>query len=203
MELTPEQKANLDTWAGQRDSLLKEISILRTENERLTSSNKSLADSNSDIQTQIHQAIGRMAELDKQEKDYENIVSSELTTALISKTRLESEITQLDKQVGILEFQKNSVTDQIKTLNEVYDRLFKQANVLDKIVDHVVRISKDNENQIDGMVSNLKESLQKVIDINEKHVSDTIMITDQLPKLFFDLQRQSLETHKINKIKLK
>ena len=41
--LTPEQKEQLKTWVGQRDSILSEISILKNEKDILTKKNKELA----------------------------------------------------------------------------------------------------------------------------------------------------------------
>lgn len=196
-EITPEQNGQLTTWAGQRDAILLEISNLRTEKDKLEVANKKLADSNTEIQVQINMAIGRLAELDKVEEDYNNIVSSSLTENLIAKTRLESEVTNLKKIIAILAPQKEELEKDLKSLSDIFYTMNDRVGVLDKVVDHVTRVSEQNSNSIESTISNLKSSIQKIIDANNENVASTNLVLDKLPKMLIELQRVNLIRNKI------
>jgi len=64
-EITPEQQKQLDSWAIQRDTILKEISDANTEKDNLTKGNIILAESNTEISNKVQQSVGRLEELDK------------------------------------------------------------------------------------------------------------------------------------------
>ena len=123
-EFTQEQKDNLRTWAGERDAILISISKVKREYDDATLRNIKLAASSSEIQSRINASLTRLAELDKQEKTKVASISFELRDSLLEKTRLESEVTSLKKQVETLESHKNSLTEQIKTLTEVHKEVF-------------------------------------------------------------------------------
>lgn len=196
-EITPEQKAYLETFAGKRDAALLEISNLRNQSESLASLNKLLAASNTEIQTQVQQAVGRLTELDKIEKEYDDVVSGSLTKHLIEKTRLESEVTNLQKLVAVLTPQKESLQKDISSLTEIFNTVNNRVGVLDKVVDHVTRISEQNSNTIESLVSGLKLSLKELTDINESNVIKTNQVLDKLPKMLVELQRTHLIKNKI------
>jgi chromosome segregation ATPase len=192
-----EQNEQLTTWASQRDAILLEISNLRTEGERLIASNKNLADSNTEIQKAVAISIGRMNELDKQERDYENICSNEIMNLSIKKTRLEGEVTSLTNKVSLLESEKKSLIETINFLKSVHEIIFARTGSLDKVIDHVTRVSEQNSNDISLLTSKLKETMKDLIDINNKNVAETNIIIEKLPKVFFDVQRKSLIRERI------
>lgn len=197
MDKTPEQIEQLKTWAGERDAILLEIANNRYERDRLTKINEGLSASNTEIQKCVATSIGRMAELDKQERDYENISSNEILALSIKKTRLEGEVASLTSKVALLESQKNSLAESIGTLKSVYDTIFVRAGSLDKVIDHVTRVSEQNSNDISTLTAQLKNTLQSVIDINTKNVAATNTVIQELPKVFFDIQRKSLIRERI------
>jgi len=196
-EITPEQKAYLATFAGQRDAALLEISNLQTVKERLEKTNKELAASSTDIHNQVQQAMGRLAELDKTEKEYDSIVSGSLMENMIKKTRLEGNVTSLEKTVKILSDQKDSLLKDTYLLTEVFNVVNNRVGVLDKVVDHVVKVSQQNEDEISRIVSNLKASLKGLVDINQKNVTETNQVLDKLPRMLVELQRTKLIRNKI------
>ncbi len=114
--LTPEQKKQLKTWAFQRDALLKNIADLREARKIDEEKNHNLAISNTDIQTQIHRAEGRLEELNKKEEEFKNILSNETSSLIIEKTKLQTEIPALKKEVESLHSEKDLLVSTIKTL---------------------------------------------------------------------------------------
>lgn len=191
-EITVEQKGQLKTWAGQRDVLLSEISILRNEKLNLEKTNSLLSNSSSELEERVISTKAKMQELDKQESEYNLIVSSEIHESLISKTRLQGEVAALEKQVSLLNSKKDLILESIRALEKVNDKAFRQANSLDKIVDHVVKVSMDNENKIESLVSNLQLSCKTLIDINAKNVEATNIVIEKLPRMIVELQKHGL-----------
>lgn len=196
-ELTPEQKEQMKVWAGQRDALNFEIHKLRSERESLVTANQALSNSSSEIQERISALTARLDELDKKEKDYFVIVSSELSDALIEKTRLETERTNLLREVENLRTQKDSLLNEIPVLLNTFKTINDRVGVLDQVVDHVVKVSHQNENEISSIVSKLKSSLDELVDTNQKNVTATNQVLDKLPKMLVELQRTHLIRNKI------
>lgn len=192
-----DQNEQLKTWASQRDSILSEIAVLNIEKERLIIINKDLANSNTDISIKIIESEGRMAELDKKEIEYQHIVSSEIAELQKNKTLVEATVTGLEKDVFNLSARKEDLISTINTLQVLHDQVYKRTGVLDQVIDRVTRVNADNINDVNILVSGLKISLQELIDLNKKTVSDTNLMIVELPKIFFELRKESLTRKKI------
>lgn len=195
-EITPEQKAYLATFAGQRDAALLEISTLQVAKEKLELANKNLAVSSTEIQNDINQKIGRLAELDKLEREYDDIVSGSLTKHLVEKTRLESEVINLQKIISILTPQKESLGKDISLLTETYNTMENRVGVLNKVIAHVTKVSEDNINKIDSVVVNLKKGLEEIVEVNKKNVAATNQVLTELPRMLVELQKHGLIKNK-------
>jgi chromosome segregation ATPase len=197
METTPEQKANLETWAGQRDALLSEISSLQNQKEKLEEVVKNAAASYTDIETSCNQVLGRIVELNRKEAELPLLISKEVASLQSQKTVLESEITNLTKLVGVLKEQKESLEKDVSLAISNFDILKSEAMVLDKIIDHVTAVSEKNSHEITNIVSDLKISLKDLIDINQKNVTETNQVLDKLPRMLVELQKTKLIKNKI------
>jgi chromosome segregation ATPase len=195
-EISFEQQTQLKSWATERDSLLSVISVLKNENQILNQRNSELALSSQEIEQKINQSLGRLEELDKREVEKAGVISREISSLTNVKTTLESQITNLAKQVDSLTDKKNHLTEDISTLSDIHSKVFNRMGVLDKVVDHVTRVSDQNTNDISKMVADLKKSIQEIIDVNKQNTQETILIADKLPRMFFDLQRETLLTRK-------
>lgn len=195
-ELTPEQKEQMKVWAGQRDALNIEIYKLRQARESLVTANNTLADSSSDLEKKIVSLNTRLEELDKKEKDYYVIVSSELSEALVEKTRLEEEVTRLNKTIELLTPQKEHLEKDISMLTTVFNTMNDRASMLEKVVDHVVKVSHHNEDEISRIVANLKTTLSEVVDVNQKNVTATNQVLTELPRMLVELQKHGLIKNK-------
>lgn len=196
-ELTPEQKEQMSVWAGQRDALNIEILHLRQTKEALLRANNDLANSSSNIRQQIISLNTRLEELDKKESDYNVIISSELSDALVKHVRLQGEVTNLEKIIKILQPQKDSLVKDIAMLTETFNTVNNRVGVLDKVVAHVTTVSEKNIFAVDELVASVKKSMQELVDINKKNVADTEMVAKELPRVFFDIKKQSLDKRKI------
>ena len=196
-EITPEQKEQLKTWAGQRDALLSEISALRDEKEGLEQKNREVADSNTEITASINKVIGRIEELEKKEKDLVTRQLIELSRIQVEKAGVESDIENLSKIVGILNSQKKDIEDDIVSLTDVFKKIDGQVSDLNKIVDHVTRVSSDNVVVFDTLMANLKKTLGELIDVNTKNVFETNVVIEKLPQMLVEARKQSLTRNKI------
>lgn len=196
-EITPEQKLQLNTWAGQRDALLLEISVLRTSREGLEKTNKELAISNTDIVADINQVLGRIEELKKKEIELVTLQSKELSVLQANKNRLESDIEHFNKEIESLEKSKKVIIEGLESLTSSFVKIEGRTSDLNKIVDHVTRVSADNVHEVETLVSNLKKSLGELININTKNVLETNVVIEKLPQMLIEVKRQNLVRPKI------
>ena len=200
-ELSPEQKEQITSWVSQRDLLLVDIANLRTEKEKLTLLNKNLAESNTDVQDRINRGIGRLEELDKKEKLYEEVVSTELSDLTAQKTQLEGNIEGLKKEIVLLVPQKETLVDLILNLTSIHNKLSESAVITERAVGIVTKANSDNAKEIDGLLATVKEQVGQIVAINAGNVEKTNAVIAELPRIIFELQRDILERKKFNKTK--
>lgn len=196
-EITPEQKGQLNTWAGQRDAILLEISNLQTVKENLDKKNKEIAESYTDTVNRLNQTVGRIEELKKQEAELPLLISKEISVLKNEKTLLESEIPALKNIIESLKSQKASLESDVSFASKAFDAVSSRTAELDKLTNEVTKSNIENERFIKGLVSELKVTLTELIDINKKNVSETNLVVDKLPKMLVELQKAKLIKNKI------
>jgi chromosome segregation ATPase len=189
-DFTPEQNQQLASWASERDSILSDIASKRDELNRLKTQNENLAQSNTEIQDSIKESRGRLAELRVREAETANTTTAENAALRAEKTGLETTITSLRKDVAMLNTQKEVLTYDITTFKDVYDRIVDRTAALDNIMNHVIAVSDENIRKVDILMGNLAGSIQKVLDVNEANVNKANMVIMEMPKMFFELQKQ-------------
>ena len=197
MDISPEQKAHLETWAGQRDLLLSEISSLQTQKDNLDAGVREAAESYSDIETRFNQIVGRMAEVIKKEAELPLSITKEIAGFQVQKSVLETEITNFKKEIVSLEEQKASLEKDVSSAIANFNILKSEALVLDKIVDHVTVVSDENARTINGIVGELARSLEEMVAVNRKNVNETNIVIDKLPRMIMEAQRHGLIKNKI------
>ena len=195
--ITPEQEAQLKTWASERDAVLSEISTLTDQRDKLIKYNQEASASYTEIITKIQQSIGRMEELDLKEKDWETIMSNEVADFRVERTKLEVQLIDLKKEVAIYESKKETLVKDIELLLVMYDQHYGHAQNLDKVIDRVVRISQENMDKLNIFVKGLEPEVQKLFDLVETNVGKTNYVINELPQIYFDLKRKSLTREKI------
>jgi len=188
-EFTQEQKKQLNRWAVERDEILESISKLKSEETALKKININLSNSNTDIENRTNQAIGRLNEIEKQEESRKNLISIEVANLEKQKTALENQIPSLEVKVNDLTSQISLVTSILTNITDVHEKVFDKVNSMDKIIEHVTRVSSQNIHDIDEFMGLLKTSIQEIIDKNTKNVQSTDIILEKLPKYIFELQK--------------
>jgi len=196
-EFTKEQKAQLKTWAEQRDELLLSISKLREEEEKLQTINKETANSNTDIINRAYLIEGRIEELNKKESELPKVISKEVAFLESKKTVLESEIINLGKIINILTPQKTELEYDIEKAFKNFNIIKGESLLLEKVTDKVTTISKDNTDKINLLVSDLAKSLKEIIAVNKKNVDETNIVIDKVPKMIMEAQKHGLIKNKI------
>ena len=196
-EITREQKAQLKTWAGQRDVLLSEISILRDEKQKLENSIKEIADSHTRVIADMQVIEGRIFELNEKEAEYESVMDIGLAQKIMDKTVLENQIPELEKQVGLLESQKKSLIESIEVMQSVNSGFAAKNIELEKQIGGVIYLNEKNANAVNTLMENLKVSTKELIDINKKNVEETNIVLDKLPRMFVELQKHGLTLKKL------
>lgn len=191
--LSPEQKKQIDSWVGQRDSILKEVAIVKGEHEALLILNKNLSESNTEIANKIQQSVGRLEELDKREKEYEEILSLDVSALSVTKTRLETEVTNLQNLVKSLLSDKEVVVKDISFLKDIHGAVFDKTAVLEKVIEHVTRVSSTNIRDVEGFVVALKSKIDEILILSTTNIQAHNLILSEIPKLFVELHRKSLE----------
>ena len=196
-ELTPEQRQQMSSWAAQRDAILSEISVHRTANDQLTSSNKALAASNTEIDTKIKEKTGRLEELDKKEKEAEGILSVEVADLTALKSKLQAEVFGLEKEVQALKANVESHKGMITTLADTHNKVFDHTADLHKAMGDSTKLNAANIAQINELLDRMKGSLQQVWDVNSQNVEKANYIIAQLPQMFFELQKIHLNRKRL------
>ena len=196
-EITPEQKDQLNTWAGQRDAILLEISNLELEQEKIKTENINLTSSSTDIHDRMKVIQGRIDELEKQEAKLPLLISKEVANLESKKTLLESEVTNLGKIITILVDQKASLEEDVSFALSAFDTVKDEALLLHKIVGHVTEVSGENIKKIDDLVTGVSDSLEEIIEVNRKNVFETNIVIDKVPKMIMEAQKHGLIKNKI------
>lgn len=196
-EITPEQKAQLQTWAGQRDAALLEISGLRTELEALQKDIIEIADSYTKTETEMLIIRGRIEELKIKEAELPLLISREITSLQSEKSTLETEVRSLSELTEVLTEQKSAIEEDIGMSLAVFNTIKDESSSLEKIVDHVTRVSESNIAKIDLLVENLGKSLEEIIAVNKKNVFETNLVIDKVPRMLVELQKHGLVKNRI------
>jgi chromosome segregation ATPase len=190
--LTQQEKAEKNNWVAQREVLMKEVSLLRDEKLKLEKTNKELADSHTHTITQINKVEGRIDELNKKETEYESVIDMELAQKIIKKTSLENQIPALEKQVDLLESQKNSLIESIQIMQSVNSGFAAKNIDLEKQIGGVILLAEKNIGVVNSLMESLKVSTKELIDINTKNVKETNIVINQLPRMVVELQKHGL-----------
>ncbi len=195
-ELTKEQKDQLGTWSSQRDVLLSEISTLRNEKEIIQKSVLEVSSSYTDISNNIKISEGKLIEIDKKEGEALLKVSKDLSAVEKQKSIAENQIAPLEKTIQLLTEKKDLLTETVATLTKVSEGILTKTSKLDEDISKIVTSSTENSNEIVALMMTLKTSANQMIKINQDNVKETTSVIGELPRLFFELQREILENRR-------
>jgi chromosome segregation ATPase len=181
--LTPEQKKELSVWATKRDNLLHKIGVLSTQLEEKEKKNIELSETRTEIETAINKGLGRLAQIEEQESGRAKLIPKEIADLEKQKIILQTEVPALQKEVGGLKSEKNILIEVIDNLKKVHTDVFDRVGALDKIVEHVTRVSEGNIADFKGFFRELKETVQDIIDGNKKVKAETDLMIAKVPKI--------------------
>lgn len=196
-ELLPHQKEQLTNWSIQRDALLGEISVLNQEKNKLSKQNSALVESATEISMRIEKLKGTMEELDNQEKLYMEIVDSKLPGLEVEKTKLETAVSTLIKDVAILESKKEELTKDIMFLITTHEDVYQKTGALEKIVDHVAKINSENVKLLDNAVVSMTGKVNDILKLSDEQYKAHTDVLTEIPRLFVELRKKSLIREKI------
>ncbi len=192
-EITPDQKKQLKSWADQRDEILASIEVARTEFGTLTTRNVELANSNTEIETKIYKAEGRLTEMNVREAEYEVIVAAEIVDLEKNKTRLESVVSSLEMNLVILEGRKLSVENALTAMVNAHDKIFARAEGLNKIISEAMTKNVDGLHEVQTIIEDVKKTGAAVVAANTHNVEVTNRVSVEIPRLLVEARRITME----------
>lgn len=197
--LTLEQKEQLNSWVSQRDIILLDISSKRVEQEQLIVVNKNLSDSNTEIANKVQQSIGRFEELEKKEKERGLLIIPEIAELSIEKSVLQTQISDIRKEMILLEDKKSNLLRDIENLSAIHDKVFEKVNGLEALVENIVAVNSENTTKINNILIAAGTELQRITAIAAINVDKTNMVIMELPKMMVDIHQDILERKMIIK----
>ncbi len=187
--LRAETDIGLQTWVGQRDKILKTISELKTEEERLTTKNTELGLSNSDLELRISKSTGRLEEMEKAEETKGQSIKLELAILVTAKSKLEGEVLKEKTEVESLGSKKAMLLEAITTLTQIYDKVFENVHEMEGIVGSVKEVSDKNISDLRGLFAEMGSQIKDVIEKGKESSDSANVILEKLPRWIFELQR--------------
>lgn len=200
--LTPEQKKQLASWASQRDTILGEIAVKRTEKESLIKEVQSLAASKTEISNDIQKAIGRLEVIELSEESRVKLISIEVVDLNIQKSVLQTEVNSLGKEVVVLKEAKANLHDDVTAITKIHETVFSRVSDIERIIGATVTLNSTNAQEIKNILIEAGIELKKVIDIGKENVEVTNRAIIKIPQIVLDLHKDVLERRHINKHKV-
>lgn len=190
-DFTPEQQNQIKTWASERDSLTSEIASKREENESLKKSNSNLCISNTELSERLLVSEGRLKELASREKDISNLTSLEVADLEKIKTRLQTEVTAIEKDIERLNVIKNNIIETTNFATATYETVLKKTKTIDGIFAQASEVNDLNISKMTVLMSEMTNSVQKLYDTNEANIEKANYYINELSKIFFIAQKTS------------
>jgi len=188
-QISLSQKKQTEAWATRRDEKLREISLLDIEIEAKTKKNSELGESNKEVEGQINNLLGRLAELERKEKERELLVSKEVIELESRKSTLVSEIYSLEKNKTLLENEEKKKVVTLESLSSIFDVLNRKISIASSTASSVFESGQKYSVLYKEYFDNLKGSVDALIVVNKDNTEQTKIILDKLPRFIFELQK--------------
>ena len=161
--ITREQKIQLESWADQRDVILKEISVASDRKNKLIADGKALATANTDLSERNLKLMGSIEANERTEKERGSLLPKKIAELEGQKTTLETKISNLSEKLTMLTEKETNLKSNIATLTDLHDRVYARASVLDQVVGRVTKISEENMTKLNIFVGELGKSVSSLI----------------------------------------
>lgn len=186
---TPAQVKAIQTWTEQRDALLREIGIVTTDLGEVTKNLKASAQSLTDIQQQIAESRGRLAELATLEDRMRTSLATDIAELEVRKSRLEGEVAEKELLVKKADEQYAEKVAATQTLSGANDLISDQAAIVDKMVGSAIHTSETHIADMKVVMTEIKALSDEVIAKSEKNIETADLVIPKMTQFIIDLQR--------------
>ncbi len=186
---TPQQQAAIRGWTEQRDALIRDIGTLSVELEEKTKLTTAAAASLTDIQLQIAEVRGRIAELNALEARTQDSVSNEVAVLMERKSRLEGECLLIEEKIKGASDKYAVVTAATTALESAHDTMKDQSTIVNRVVGEIIQTSTLHTSDMKTIMTEIKSVSDQVIEKGNANIAQTGIILEKLPKYIFELQR--------------
>lgn len=186
---SPQQQQMLQTWAEQRDSLIREIGMYTTERDTVRGESIQEGENLRALHMKIAEAQGRILEITELEERTRNSTATDVAELTARKSRLESECEAKEAESKTWDDRKAEKVSSIETLALVHDKMADQAAIVDQVVGQVIEKSTTHLSNMKTAVDQIHTIAMNVIDKANENVATTQIVLDKMPKFIFDMQK--------------
>jgi len=179
----------IETWTEKRDTLLREIGILETQKFENTKENAQAGLNLEEINKQIAEVRGRLAELEALEERKKNSLSIEVAELEARKSRLEGECVEKEKAIVKATEEENRISDSITLLSNAHGKMSDQAAIVNKVVGDMTETTQNHVNNTRTIMLEIETVSNRVIEKGNENVKQTGIILEKLPRYIFELQK--------------
>lgn len=179
----------LQTWAEERDTLLRDIGARSTELQDLTKATTEKGQNLSALHVSIAEATGRLIEIEALEARHRSSVSADIAELEIRKTRLEGDCATLEARAkGASEKYEitNSATAEIVSTHEI---IREQGRTIASVVGDVAEKVQKLLLGVQFLITEIETVSTRVIDKSTENVTQTNIVLKELPRYIFELQK--------------
>lgn len=187
--LTPTQRAQIKTWAEQRDALLSEIGVHTTARDDRKKEADAEAQRLTALQTQAAEVEGRISVLDRLEEAKKNSVGLELVELEARKSRLQGENTVQESETNASKREHGIVIAATRALKDAHGIAQDKAATIEAVLGQVIDTAAAHAQIVKESTAELHAVHATVIDRANDNLAKTNIVIEKLPKMLFDMQR--------------
>lgn len=186
---TPAQLAAIKGWTEQRDALHRDIGVASTELEQLTKSTIEKGLASADLDKQIAEARGRIAELNALEARLRDSVATDVSVLIERKTRLESECAVLEEKAKSATETYTVIGIATAALQDAHDTMKDQAAIVDRVVGEIITTSTTHTSEMKNIMDQIKTVAADVIEKGNANVANSSALMETVPLFVAKLQK--------------
>lgn len=186
---TPQMVAAIKTWTEERDGLLREIGNYSNQLNELKTSTAAEMASLTDLQVQIADTRGRLAELTALEERMRTSLPIDIAEFIARKSRLESECETKAAELKAATEKYDVIVSATAELSAAHDVMKDQAAIVNSVVGELIQTSQVHLSDSKGLMAEIKTIADEVISKGNENVKQTGIVLEKLPRYIFELQK--------------
>lgn len=186
---TPVQQKAIQSWADQRDKLLREIGVYTTERDSRKREANDEALRLADLHISIAEARGRIAELNALEERIRTSVSTDVSELEVRKSRLEAECVEKEKELEAASEEHRLIVSNTFDLMSAHDVMKDQAQIIRSTVGDIISMGTAYLSDSKERMTEIRTIATEVIEKGNENVKQTNIVLEKLPRYVFELQR--------------